>query len=155
MKLRPLHAIIIVLLTLEGCAQHTPELGIKQIIITPGSLLFTQKGQSQTLSAVALGADGQAIEVTFNWSSSRSETVSVDATGNAIAQSDLGPSQFVATAGGVSSAPVLAVVAQVNEGVVLVADTQIVSEPTPLTPDAAPEIGVQYRVTLKDLAAPQ
>jgi probable HAF family extracellular repeat protein len=153
MSSRPLYlSIIALLLLLVGCAQPPPDLGIKQIIVTPGSLLFTSQEQSQQLSAVALGADGQPIEVTFSWSSSRSETVSVDATGNAMAQSDLGSSQLIATAGGVSSAPVLAVVAQVNEGVVLVADTQIVSEPTPLTPDAVPEIGVQYRVTLKDVS---
>lgn len=146
--------VVTLLFSLAGCAQRPPDLGIQQIVVTHGSLLFTGQGQSQQLSAVALDAQGQIVAVEVQWSSSRPETVSVDAAGKANARSDLGSSQIVASVGEVRSAPVLAVVAQVNEGVVLLTDAQIISEATPLTPEAVPEIGVQYRVTLKDVAAP-
>ena len=79
----------------------------------------------------------------------------VDAAGRITAVA-IGSAQIFAEAGGVRSAPTLAIVAQPQAGALLVTDAQVVSvgPPLGLAAGESPGVGTQYEVTLQGVAAP-
>ncbi len=120
-----------------------------RIVVTPAALLFTKAGQSASLHAEAFDADGNPMSnASFTFSSSHPDEVSVDASGRVKAITSVGSTQITVSSGDSSSPPLLVLVAQPSDGTLLVSDAQIVSEPTPVDPSAAPEPGMQVMATL-------
>jgi hypothetical protein len=127
---------------------------VARVVIEPGAALLTQAGEQRTLVARAYDADGNPVDATFTWSSSRAASVSVDSDGVLTARAATGSAQIVARAGGVPSQPALALVAQPVAGALLVGDDQVVGDPEETDPGAAPSLANTYRVTLQGVAAP-
>ncbi len=116
-------------------------------------MLFTTAGESRALAVRAL--DDQGTEVTapttITWQSSDQSTVRVDPTGTATALAPLGSAQITATAAGLTSAPILVLVAQPAQDALLVADSQVVSL-APVDPTAPFDLGYQYTARLSGVA---
>lgn len=129
-------------------------IGTGRLEVAPSAVLLTGKGASQQLTARMIDASGNATPVSATWRTSASATVSVKADGTVTAESGLGSAQVVAEAGGVTSAPVLVVIARPVTGAVLIADSQVVGEPEAVDPPAGYGVGWRYRVTLTKVAAP-
>ncbi len=121
---------------------------IARIIVTPGSLLLTTAGASADLHATVLDANGEAVDAAVTWHSSDPNVVSVDADGTIVATGIIGSSLITARRTGVTSAPVLVVVATPRDGAVLVGDAQVITGPEPVDDDADLDLGWQYRVRL-------
>jgi hypothetical protein len=131
-----------------------PAQPVARVVIDPGALLLTAAGEARALKARAFDAGGREVAAEFRWSSSRSAVVAVDALGVATAAAATGSAQIVAEAGGVRSAPVIALVAQPVAGALLVADAQVIGDPVEADPAAAPSTSNTYLVTLEGVAAP-
>ena len=82
------------------------------------------------------------------WQSSNTGMVSVTPDGHATAVGALGSAQITATGGGLTSAPMLALIAQPASGALLVADSQVISI-TPVDATAPFDLGYQYVVRLR------
>ena len=119
-----------------------------RIEITPGTLLLTQAGETRQLTAQAYDAAGQPTVAEFVWRSS-SAAVSVTPEGLATATAAAGSAQIVAEAGGISSSPALALVAQPVQGTRLIADEQVAGDPVPIDPADQFGDGWRYRVLLR------
>jgi hypothetical protein len=142
-------ALALMLLLLASCgAQPPPGPGVARVVVSPSALLMTASGASRQLTAQALDANGDVMDVDVSWTSSAPGTVTVSPDGLAAAVTDVGSAQIVATATGVSSAPVVTLVAQPVDGALLVPDSQVVGHPTPVDADAEYGLGWTYRVTL-------
>jgi hypothetical protein len=123
------------------------------VVIDQASVFFTGAGQSRALSALAADAQGAAVSAPIVWISSAPDKVAVDATGRLTALA-IGSAQITASAGGVTSAPTLVVVAEPQPGALLVSDAQVVAVGSPFVPPgAAPGAPLQYDVTLQGGAA--
>jgi sugar lactone lactonase YvrE len=127
---------------------------VASVRITPGAVLLTVTGDSRTLSAQVLDADGNPLPVAAAWTSSRPGIVHVDDAGRITAGASVGSTQIVAIADGVASAPAMVVVARPAAGAVLIRDNQVVGAPELVDPEAPFDVGARYRTTLRDLAAP-
>ncbi len=127
---------------------------VTRVEIDQTGLMLTQTGNTKQLTARAFNAQGSAINVPLTWTSSKPAIISVNSSGLATAASNNGASQIVASAGGISSAPLLAVVTQPVAGALLLSDSQIVGEPVETTPNAVPSFTNTYRVSLTGIAAP-
>ena len=121
---------------------------VGRIVLTPAALLFTDAGQTATLHAQALDATGVPMDATFTFTSSRPDQVAVDATGNVTSMVAVGSTQITVTGAGLTSRPLLVLVAQPQPGTTLISDTQVVAGPTQVDPTVDPSAGAQYRVTL-------
>jgi hypothetical protein len=117
--------------------------------IRPGAVLLPGTGAQQQLTVYSVDAAGQRTAVSATFQSSDPEVVSVSSGGLATALTALGSSHVIAQANGLTSAPVLVVVAQPAAGALLVSDDQVVGTPVPLVPDAPYRPGYQYRVQLR------
>ncbi len=114
--------------------------------VVPGAVLFTQAGESRVLTVRALDADGhEVLAPSVTWQSSNTGMVSVTADGHATAVGALGSAQITATGGGLTSAPMLVLIAQPASGALLVADSQVISI-TPVDATAPFDLGYQYVV---------
>lgn len=127
---------------------------VARVAIDQTGLVLTQAGAFRQLSAKATDAAGNVLNVPIGWSASRPANIAVDGSGLASAVSANGTSQIIASAGGVSSAPLLAIVTPVAPGAILLTDAQIVGEPVETTPDAVPAFTNTYQVSLTGVAAP-
>lgn len=127
---------------------------VARVEIRQTGLLLTRAGDARTLSAVAFDASGKEVEARFGWTSSRPEGISVDGAGKVTAVTANGSTQIVAEADGVRSAPLLVVATTPAPGAILLADSQIVGEPTETVPGATPDFANTYDVVLRDVAAP-
>lgn len=122
------------------------------IQVSPSAVLLTEAGQTAQLAAVATGADGTAVPVT--WTSSDPAQVTVDNNGKVTALTNLGGALIYVDAGD-RSTPVAVLVAQPVPGAVLITDAQVASEPQPLgDPNALPLNGDRYRARLTGIEAP-
>ena len=128
---------------------------VARIIVTPGSLLLTTAGASAELHATVLDASGETVDAAVTWDSSDPSIATVDADGTLTAIGPIGVTQVTAHADGVSSAPVLAVVATPVEGAVLVSDAQVVTDIEPLDPEADVGLGWRYRARLSGIEPPE
>ncbi len=125
------------------------------VVIDKPSVFLSAIGQPARLTAQILDAQGVAAPGPVTWTSSAPSQVSVDAAGQVVALA-IGSAQIFAEAGGVRSAPTLAIVAQPVPGALLVTDAQVVSvgPPLGLAAGASPRVGTEYEVTLQGVAAP-
>jgi hypothetical protein len=133
-----------------GNEPETPAAAVARIEIAASGMLLTSGGETRQLAVRAFDAAGNELPPPDNvtWSSSRAGSISVDNRGVARAEAAHGSAQLVATAGGVTSPPLLAVAAQPAGGVMLLSDAQIAGDPTDSDPTAAPGFDNTYRVTL-------
>lgn len=123
-----------------------------QLEIVPGAVLFTTSGESRQLAVRALDADGNEVTApAVTWQSSNSSMASITATGVVTAAANLGSAQITAQGGGLTSAPMLVLVAQPAAGALLVADSQVVSI-TPVDANAPFDLGWQYVVRLRGVS---
>jgi hypothetical protein len=120
--------------------------------VVPGTLLLEGLGGAQQLVVFQVDATGNRTAVAATFESSNPSVVAVTPAGLATALSGLGSSQITAHAGNLTSAPVLALVAQPVAGAMLVSDDQIEGAMTPVDPDAPYTLGWQYRVRLRGAA---
>lgn len=127
---------------------------VARLKITPGAVLLTDTGESRLLSARAFDASGNPRPATVTWTSSRPEIVQVDGEGRITAGASVGSAQIVAQADGIDSEPAMVAVARPAPGAVLVRDSQVVSPPEAVDPEAPFEVGTQFRITLRNIATP-
>jgi hypothetical protein len=127
---------------------------VARLEIRPSTLLLTDAGETRQMTAVGYDAAGQPTAVDVVWSSTDPGTIAISADGTATAASALGSSLITASAQGVTSVPVLAVVAEPVAGAVLVADEQVVGGPVPISHPDDYGPGWRYRITLTDMASP-
>ena len=125
------------------------------VVIDKPSVFLSAIGQPARLTAQILDAQGVALPGAVTWTSSAPSQVSVDAAGQVVALA-IGSAQIFAEAGGVRSAPTLAIVAQPVPGALLVTDAQVVSvgPPLGLAAGVSSGVGTEYEVTLRGVAAP-
>ena len=128
---------------------------VARVVIEPGSVLLPGINSTQTLQARAYNADGDELDVEVTWSSNDTNTITVQPQGNQQAlitgQVSAGSAQLTAEVDGVTSTPVLALVATTAPNVLLVNDDQVRSRPQAVDPDADPGPGFLYRVILSDI----
>jgi hypothetical protein len=143
---------------------------VARIEVSPSAFLLTEAGQTRQLEARAYDSQGRPTQANIVWQSSDGATISMSADGMATAVAGLGSAQVTATAGGISSAPVLAllarpaggvasasldpagdaaVAANATGGAILVDDDQIIGDLVAVDPDAEYEPGWQYEVRLR------
>lgn len=132
-----------------GTGGATARVGIQQT-----GVLLTAIGDFSQLFAVAYDAQGNVLNVPIGWTSSRPEAIAVDGTGKVTAVVANGSSQITAAAGGIQSAPLLAVVTVLPLGNVLLTDAQILGEPFETDPNAEPSFTNTYKVVLTGVSAP-
>lgn len=152
--------LLFALVVLAACGGGGPggnQTAIVKIEITPNTLIFSAKDQSQQLSAKAYDAQGKVIDTTFEWRSSATTLVSVDSTGKVQAVSEVGSAQIIVQAEGVASAPALIAVVETKPGTVMVSDEQVIEigNPSNLTPNGFPGVGTLYDVRLKGVTPPE
>ena len=136
-----------------GGVSESPQVVVK-VAIRQSGLILTQKGALSQLSATVTDAEGNEFSAPTTWTSTRPANITVDGTGKVTAASASGSSQIVAEAGGIKSAPLLAVIAQPVAGAILLTDAQIVGDPVETTPEAVPSFDNTYQVSLTGIAAP-
>jgi hypothetical protein len=120
--------------------------------IAPSAVLLATVGETRKLTAQAFDAAGNKTGGSAAWSSSDPATVAVAGDGTVTAAA-FGSAQITATIDGVTSPPVLAVVARPAAGVTLVTDEQITDAPVATDPGADPSSSNTYRVTLTGITA--
>jgi hypothetical protein len=117
----------------------------------PAGLLLTQIGDSRQLSAAALDAQGNVLNIAIAWTSSDPAVVSVDQAGTVRAAVTSGTARITASVGSVQSEPVYVYVAAPVAGALLLVDSQIVSGPTAVDPGAEPSPDNPYEVVLRGM----
>jgi hypothetical protein len=139
-----------------GDALPPPEqpAAVARVEVAPAAVLLPGAGATQTLRAQAYDADDRPLDVPVTWSSSRPAEVAVDGAGVASAKVAAGSAQITASAGGVTSAPALALAARPAAGVTLVADANIVGLPRDVDANAAPAASNRYTIALEGITAP-
>lgn len=120
--------------------------------VVPATLLLPAAGAQQQLAVFSVDATGRRASVTATFESSNPSVVTVSASGRATAAAALGSSYLTVRAGSLTSAPVLALVAQPAPGALLVSDAQVEGVITPVNPAAPYQPGYQYRVRLRGAA---
>jgi hypothetical protein len=133
---------------------NVPTAVVATVAIEETGVLLQEVGETRHLSAVVRDAQGNALDVPIAWSSGKPAVIAVDAVGKLTATSAAGSSQILASAQGVLSAPLLAIVAQPAAGAMLINDAQVLGEPVETDPNAVPSMANTYRVTLSGVAAP-
>lgn len=126
---------------------------VQRLAIVPGALLLTAPGDTVSLRVVGIEADGDTISLAdaVTWQSSQPGMVAVSDVGVATAGA-FGSSVITAQSGALTSAPVLALVAQPAGGALLVSDAQVVGDIVPVDPLAPYEPGWEYRVRLRGVS---
>ncbi len=127
---------------------------IVKVEIVQKGLLFTGSGQSSQLMATATDAYGNAQNVPIVWTSNKPGMIAVSGEGVALAQVSSGSAQIVATASGVSSAPLLAIATAVAPGAVLLKDLHIIGDPVETNPGAESSLSNTYQIALSGITPP-
>jgi hypothetical protein len=128
---------------------------VASLAIVPGSILLPGSGSAHQLAVRAYDEAGRPTQADVQWTSSDPAVVSVTAAGAATATSEGGSAQITASAAGIVSAPVLALVATPADGAILVADGQVTRGPEAADPNADYGIGWRYTVTLDGIDVPE
>lgn len=154
--IRPYAFVLVALLAAcgGGGGSSEPPAAVARVEIAQSAALLTQPGDGKQLDAVAYDAEDRVIDTPIAWRSNTPAQIGVDATGRITAQVASGSSQITAEAGGVSSAPLLAVAAPLPAGAMALSDAQIVGNPEATDPNATPSFANTYRVVLTGVAAP-
>jgi len=147
--------VLVALLASCGGGGSDPPAPVVRVQIEQTAALLTQVGASKQLSAVAYDAQDHVVDAPIAWRSNTPAEIAVDAAGKITAQVASGSAQIVAEAGGISSAPLLAVATALPAGAVALTDAQIVGEPTATDPNAAPNFANTYQVVLRGVATPE
>lgn len=154
---RPVLPVLTAVLLLAACAGEGPTAPAGgnpvSLEITPGALLFAGPGEQQQLRAWAVDADGSRTEVPATYTTTNPGAVAVSAGGLATGGSTIGSAQIVATSGGLSSSPALALRATPAPGALLVADSQVVGSPEPVDSFASFGLGWKERVLVRGVSA--
>ncbi len=128
---------------------------VAQVIIDRGSILFTESGQHQTLSAKAYNSAGVELDAPITWSSSNPANISIDSTGEIVSVASVGSATIIAGADDVESAPLIGVIAVLADpDTIIVGDAQVVGLDL-VDPDASLDEDTQYQVTLTDIDVPE
>jgi hypothetical protein len=123
---------------------------VAKITLETPSVLLENVGATQQLIAKAYDAQGNLVNTSIRWESSKPGNVSLDAGGLARGVA-VGSSQLRATVGDVKSAPVVAAVGVLNENVARIPSDQVVSGPV-FNNDCGPvDLGCQYTAVLKNV----
>lgn len=132
-----------------------PPLTSGSVVVNRSATLLTAVGQSRQLTAKTMNASGSTVNAAVEWSSSTPDQVSVDATGRITARA-IGSAQIFARSGGITSPPVLVVVAEPQPGALVVTDAQVISVGAPLglAPGEAAGVGTRYEVRLTGVPTP-
>ena len=125
----------------------TPSIAVKQTTV-----LLTAVGQTATLQAGPVDAQGAPIAGTVTWTSSNPAAVSVNGSGKITAQK-IGSALLFAAANGTQSQPIFVVVAEPAPGALILTDAQIISvgDWIGLAAGEAPGVGTQYEVTVSGI----
>lgn len=128
---------------------------VSRVAIEQGSVLLTGINETKTLSAKAFNAAGEEVDAEITWSSSNTDSITIsskaDQQATITSQISAGSTQLIAQAQGVSSAPIVALVAMTVANALIVTDEQIIVEPVPVDANAPWSLGYQYTVTLQGL----
>jgi hypothetical protein len=124
-------------------------LEIAAVEVVEKGFTLTAAGQQRPLSALVYDRRGNVVDVPVTWASSRPDVLALGPTGMATAGATTGITQVVAEVGGVRSAPVMALVAPVAPGAVLVDDGDVVGDPMPADPLAPTGPTNRYALTLR------
>jgi len=146
-------------LALGACGGTTPPPGgggpplatQARIVVEPGSFLLTAVGAAQTLTATVFDDAGAPTTTPVTWHVADPSVLTVAADGRATAAAAVGATLVVARAGALESPPVVAIVAPVVAGAVLVPDERIVALAED-DPDAPYDLGWRYRAVLRGVA---
>jgi hypothetical protein len=135
------------ILTVTAPAGTTASVAVKQT-----TALLTGAGQTATLDAGPVDAQGAPVAGTVTWTSSNPAAVSVDSNGYVTAQK-IGSAMVFAAANGKISQPIFVLVAQPAAGALILNDAQIISVGNwiGLAVGEAPGVGTQYEVTVSGL----
>jgi hypothetical protein len=112
---------------------------------------LTTEGASRELTATVLDDDGQPTTTPVTWHVADPSVLTVAADGRATAGTAVGSTVVVARAGALESPPVVAIVAPVVAGAVLVPDEGVVALAED-DPDAVYDLGWRYRAVLRGVA---
>lgn len=123
-----------------------------RIEVGPQGALLVGSGATRSLTAQLFDAAGTPVSGSVVWSSSDPAIVTVDTNGTLRAVA-VGTARITAAVGALKSIPALVTVAQPTAGARLLADSQIVSGPTPVNAAAAPAAGNAYEVVLRGVPA--
>lgn len=127
---------------------------VASIQIDQTGLLLTSVGDSRQLSARAMDAQGNVLDIPISWTSTTPADISVDSDGIITAIKSNGSSQIVAQADSIDSAPLLIAVTTLPSGAIALTDVQIVGDPVEADPNAAPSFSNTYDIVLEGVSAP-
>lgn len=125
---------------------------VAKVVIDQASVLVTGVGKTQTLTAKALDASGNAVSATISFSSSKPENATVNGSG-VVTGVAVGSSQITASVGDVKSPPIMAAVATLTTDTADITQDNIVSGPNFINvPEGqAPTVGSQYTAVVRNL----
>ena len=144
-------SVVVLAILLLGCGESSTPKQLARLQIVPGSMLFAAPGETRTLAVRGFDADGKDVPVRgdVTWTSSHPDIVSVSDAAAATSVAALGSSQIVAQVGELRSEPIVAFVAQLHPGTLLVDDAQIASDYS-----QTQETPAQFQVLLAGIEAP-
>lgn len=122
---------------------------VASVTVDAPGFMLTGRGDSHSVVATAWDQHGEPMDgVSFEWSSSRPDLVSVDSLGMVTAAASVGSAVISVQADGVPGPSFLVVVADVADGVTLVPDRALAEAPEPVDPDALYGVGARLSVRL-------
>ncbi len=140
---------LLTLLLLAGCADSGSgdEPVLARLSIEGDSLMFTETGVTRSLQARGYDNNGNEMDVAVTWQSSRSDQVHIDASSGVVTSIANGAAVITATADGVESNPLTAVVTTLQSSVQAISDDAIVQGPIAAA-NAPDTYGVGYPFTV-------
>ena len=148
-----LTALLAALLSACGGGGSESKAPVSRIEVGPQGALLAGLGATRSLTAQLFDAAGTPVLGSVVWSSSDPAIVTVDTNGTLRAVAAVGTVRITAAVGALQSTAALVTVAQPTVGARLLADSQIVSGPTPVNAAAAPAAGNAYEVVLRGVPA--
>ena len=157
---RWVYCLCLGLVILGGCGGGSSGSGsgedqsVASVQIDQTALLLTAVDESRQLSARAMDARGNVLDVPITWTSTTQADISIDSDGKITARKANGASQIVAQAEGIDSAPLLVAATTLPAGAITLTDAHIVGGPVETDPSAAPSFSNTYKIVLQGVTAP-
>lgn len=150
---------LLTLLLLAGCggSDSSDEPVLARIVIEGDSLMFTETGATRSLKSRGYDNNGDAMDIAVTWHSSGSDQVHIDASSGVVTSIANGSAVITASADGIESNPLTAVVTTLQSGVQAINDASIIEGPE-AAPNAPDTYGVGYPFTVildKSITVPQ
>ena len=147
----------IVVFALTGCGgddKGSPA-PIARLQVEPSAMLFTEPGRARALKVRAFDAEGNELSAPaqLTITSSKPELINVLPDSQVQAVRASGSALITVSAGGVTAPPVTALIADLQPGVELIDDAQVVSQPVLLGSPETAGLGSQFRMTLRGAPA--